>query len=254
MGQVEAAKRLRGSVALGTALLLMLTGQSELLGQQMAYGPGPLPGYGQPYSQPVYTQQPYYQPGYAAQPYNSYSQPSYGYGDSSRTYSPTQAYPPAYQQQYSAPGQSYGPQGNGTAQAGAQGLNAQQLEQLAAPIALYPDTLVAQVLAASTYPAQVSRCRSAGGGRRGMLSPYQIAGGARSAELGPEREGADRVSAGARGDGPEHPVDHRIWATPTTTSRRMCCEAVQVMRQRAQAAGSLQSTPQEPVSYDQGSD
>ena len=34
MGQVEAAKRLRGSVALGTALLLMLTGQSELLGQQ----------------------------------------------------------------------------------------------------------------------------------------------------------------------------------------------------------------------------
>src|SRR5580704_10626462 len=30
-----------------------------------------------------------------------------------------------------------------------------QLQQLVAPIALYPDSLVAQVLAASTFPAQV---------------------------------------------------------------------------------------------------
>ena len=34
-------------------------------------------------------------------------------------------------------------------------LNAQQLEQLVAPIALYPDTLLAQVLMASTYPLEV---------------------------------------------------------------------------------------------------
>lgn len=31
----------------------------------------------------------------------------------------------------------------------------QELQQLVAPIALYPDSLVAQILAASTYPAQV---------------------------------------------------------------------------------------------------
>src|SRR5216684_3128574 len=31
----------------------------------------------------------------------------------------------------------------------------EQLQQLVAPIALYPDALVAQILAASTYPAQV---------------------------------------------------------------------------------------------------
>ena len=37
-----------------------------------------------------------------------------------------------------------------------QPLNAQDLEQLVAPIALYPDALVAQVLAASTYPEQVA--------------------------------------------------------------------------------------------------
>src|SRR6266850_1727672 len=30
-----------------------------------------------------------------------------------------------------------------------------QLQQLVAPIALYPDELVAQILAASTYPAQI---------------------------------------------------------------------------------------------------
>ena len=46
-----------------------------------------------------------------------------------------------------------------------------------APIALYPDTLVAQVLAASTYPAQVvdaDRWRQA----QGYASPDQIAAGA----------------------------------------------------------------------------
>src|SRR5271156_3920411 len=32
---------------------------------------------------------------------------------------------------------------------------AAQLQQLVAPIALYPDSLVAQVLAASTFPAQI---------------------------------------------------------------------------------------------------
>ena len=31
----------------------------------------------------------------------------------------------------------------------------EQLQQLVAPIALYPDSLVAQILAASTFPEQV---------------------------------------------------------------------------------------------------
>src|SRR5262249_27104842 len=35
-------------------------------------------------------------------------------------------------------------------------LSYEQLNQLVAPIALYPDALVAQVLAASTYPTQVA--------------------------------------------------------------------------------------------------
>ena len=35
-------------------------------------------------------------------------------------------------------------------------LTADELQQLVAPIALYPDSLVAQVLAAATYPDQVA--------------------------------------------------------------------------------------------------
>ena len=37
----------------------------------------------------------------------------------------------------------------------------QELQQLVAPIALYPDALVAQILAASTYPTELLR-RTAG--------------------------------------------------------------------------------------------
>ena len=36
-----------------------------------------------------------------------------------------------------------------------QSINPQQIESLVAPIALYPDPLLAQVLAASTYPLEI---------------------------------------------------------------------------------------------------
>ncbi len=90
----------------------------------------------QPYAQPQLGPAGYRQP----QPY---SQQPYGQ-------------PQAYgQQPYAATGQPYMQQGYGQAQMPMQPLNAQQLEQLVAPIALYPDPLVAQVVTASTYPAQV---------------------------------------------------------------------------------------------------
>ncbi len=41
------------------------------------------------------------------------------------------------------------------AQANDAGMTAAQLEQLVAPIALYPDTLLTQILMASTYPLEV---------------------------------------------------------------------------------------------------
>src|SRR6266446_2010068 len=59
--------------------------------------------------------------------------------------------------QFTAQAGSYGPMGQSSDQAPAPPVkqSPQQLQQLVAPIALYPDALVAQILAASTYPTQI---------------------------------------------------------------------------------------------------
>ena len=65
-----------------------------------------------------------------------------------------------------------------------QPLSAEQLDQLVAPIALYPDALVAQVLAAATYPTQVveaDRWRQA----QGNAPAEQIAAGAEAQNWDP---------------------------------------------------------------------
>jgi hypothetical protein len=131
-----------------------------------------------------------------------------------------------------------------------QPLNAGQLEQLVAPIALYPDALVAQVLAAATYPQQVAE---ADGWRQ------QMAGAP-----------AEQVAAQADGQ-PWDPSVKALTAFPQVLAQmdrnlrwtsdlgnayynqpEDVLEAVQVMRRRARDAGTLQSTPQESVLYNQG--
>ena len=98
-------------------------------------------------------------------------------------------------------------------------LSPDQLNELVAPIALYPDSLVAQVLAASTYPTQVVEAdrfvQSQGG-----APPDQIAQEVNGQSVGSQREGAVRVSLGAGQHGQEPGLDNAIWATRTTTSRR----------------------------------
>src|ERR1035437_4199951 len=132
----------------------------------------------------------------------------------------------------------------------AQSRNAEQLEQLVAPIALYPDTLVAQVLAASTYPAQVvdaDHWRQA----QGYASPDQIAAGADAQTWDPSLKALTAFPQVLA------QMDRNLqWTTDLGNAYynqpQDVLEAIQVMRQRAQAAGNLQSTPQESVSYDQG--
>ena len=74
------------------------------------------------------------------------------------------------------------------AQSQVQPLAAQQLEQLVAPIALYPDSLVAEVLAASTYPQQIMQAdqwrRS-----QGYAPAEQIAAGANAQNWDPSVKG-----------------------------------------------------------------
>ncbi|HUD23679.1 MAG TPA: DUF3300 domain-containing protein [Acidobacteriaceae bacterium] len=261
---------------MAVALVLLVLGQRALVAQAMYYpaqagwsqgnpyngqvAPTQQPAYGQPQS---YAQQAYAQPQPYAQPYGSaYPQQGYGQGQpNGQPYGsayPQQGYGQGQpygqqsytQQPYQTQPQSYPQQGYGQAQSSAQPLNAEQLEQLVAPIALYPDTLVAQMLAASTYPAQVvdaDRWLQA----QGNASPFQIAGGADVQNWDP--------SVKALTEFPQvlAEMDRNVqWTTDLGNAYynqpQDVLEAVQVLRQRAQAAGNLQSSAQEQVSYNQG--
>jgi Protein of unknown function (DUF3300) len=224
------ATTLRRSVAAATGFLLLFMIQGELLAQQAPY-------YGQP-PQYVYNQPAYNQPTYAPQQYpQQYPQPQYpqqpGY--------PTQPYP---QQGYPQAGDrsSYQP--------APQGLNAQQLEQLVAPIALYPDTLVAQLLTAATYPSQVAdadRWRSS----QPAADPFDLAVNADAQPWDPSIKGLTAFPQILAMMDQNLPWTTALGAAYYNQPQDVL-EAVQVLRQRAQAAGNLQSGPQEEVSYNQG--
>jgi len=119
-----------------------------------------------------------------------------------------------------------------------------------APIALYPDTLVAQVLTASTYPGEVVEAdhwRQS----QGSASPDQIAAGADAQTWDPSLKALTAFPQVLA------QMDQNLpWTTDLGNAYynqpQDVLEAVQVMRQRAQAAGNLQSTPQEAVSYVDG--
>ena len=86
-----------------------------------------------------------------------------------------------------APAQPAAPQPPYTQQA------PEQLQQLVAPIALYPDSLVSQILAASTFPEQVveaDRWVQA----HPDLKRQRFRSSGRPATLGPERQGTHGIS------------------------------------------------------------
>jgi hypothetical protein len=221
--------------AITTSLLIVSLGEISLLAQQPpATGWSQSPYYTQYTQAPpsAYPQSPYPQPGYG-QPQN-YGQQPYG----------SQAYP---QPSYPAPSSAAPQPGYGQAQP----LSAAQLEQLVAPIALYPDTLVAQVLAASTYPTQVvqaDRWLQA----QGYASADQVASGANVQNWDPSIKALTAFPQVLQ------QMDQNLqWTTDLGNAYfnqpQDVLEAVQILRQRAEAAGTLQNTPQEQVSYNQGS-
>jgi hypothetical protein len=199
------------------------------------------PGYAAPaqqYAPPTYSQQTPYTQAYPQQPYGqqAYAPPASSY--------PTDDYGQGQPQVYDqapAYGQPQGP---------AQALDPARLEQLVAPIALYPDTLVAQVLAAATYPAQLiaaDHWRQA----MGYASPDQIVAGANAQPWDPSVKSLTAFPQVLA------MLDANLqWTTDLGNAYynqpQDVLDIVQVMRQRAQAAGTLQSSPQESVSYDQG--
>src|SRR5580698_2242991 len=62
----------------------------------------------------------------------------------------------------------------GTAQAAAPTLSSDQLDDLVAPIALYPDQLLGQVLAASTYPLEIVEAQQWLQQNRGLQGPQLL--------------------------------------------------------------------------------
>jgi hypothetical protein len=223
--------------ALSAALvsILLPLAQANLLAQQ------PWAQYPQ-YSQPAYSQ-----PGYG---YPSYAQPS------QYAPSPQPAYPQSYAQQpYPSPSPDYAPAypqpDYAQAQPAPQPFNPDQLEQLLAPIALYPDTLVAQILAAATYPAQVIAAdhwlQS-----QPWASPDQIAAGADA-----QTNWDPSVKALTAFPQVLAMMDRNLqWTTDLGNAYynqpQDVLQTVQVMRQRAERAGTLQNSAQEAVTYDQG--
>ena len=114
-------------------------------------------------------------------------------------------------------------------------LTPEQLDQLVAPIALYPDPLVAQILAASTYPAQVVEAD------RWMQQHPGIQG----QELGQQVDQQvwdPSVKALTETPAVLANMDKNItWTSALgdayTNQRPQVMQAVQEMRKRAQAAG-----------------
>jgi hypothetical protein len=120
-----------------------------------------------------------------------------------------------------------------------------QLQQLVAPIALYPDSLVAQVLAASTFPEQVVEAD------RWLQAHPDLKGDALGQAIDPQPWDPS-VKALAAFPSVLGNMDKNLSWTSSLgdafyNQQQDVMDAVQAMRQRAQAAGNLQSTPQQTV-------
>jgi hypothetical protein len=137
------------------------------------------------------------------------------------------------------------------ASAPAQPLTPDQLDQLVAPIALYPDALIAQTLAASTYPTQIvdaDRWLQAQTG----ASAQQIASKVNSESWD------SSVKALTAFPTVLAQMDKNLdWTTNLGNAYynqpQDVMDAIQSMRKRSQASGNLKATPQQTVSSQNGS-
>jgi uncharacterized membrane protein YgcG len=120
-----------------------------------------------------------------------------------------------------------------------------QLQQLVAPIALYPDSLVAQVLAASTFPAQIVEAD------RWVQNNSTLKGDA-LAQAVDQQQWDPSVKALTAFPTVLGNMDKNLSWTSSLgdayyNQQQDVMDAVQVMRQKAQTSGNLQSTDQQTV-------
>src|SRR5882724_45725 len=120
-----------------------------------------------------------------------------------------------------------------------------QLQQLVAPIALYPDALVAQVLAASTYPDQIVEADR-------WLQQHTNLKGEQLGQEVDKQPWDPSVKALTEFPSVLANMDKNLsWTSSLgdayVNQQQDVINAVQAMRGRAQKAGNLKSTPQENV-------
>jgi hypothetical protein len=128
----------------------------------------------------------------------------------------------------------------------------EQLQRLVAPIALYPDSLVAQILAASTFPEQVVEAD------RWVQANSDLKGDALGQAVD-QQNWDPSVKALTAFPSVLGNMDKNLSWTSSLgdayyNQQQDVMNAVQVMRRRAQAAGNLKSTPQQTVSTDGADD
>jgi uncharacterized membrane protein YgcG len=125
----------------------------------------------------------------------------------------------------------------------------EQLQDLVAPIALYPDALVAQILAAATYPPEVVEAD------RWMQQHSKLTGQKLGNEV--DKQSWDpSVKALTQFPSVLANMDKNLsWTSSLgdayVNQPQDVMDAVQVMRRRAQSAGELKSSPQETVTEGQ---
>ena len=155
---------------------------------------------------------------------------------------------PAYQQDQQEPAQAtqQAPPQNGQAQTPYVTQTPEQIQQLVAPIALYPDSLVAQVLAAATFPEQVVEAD------RWVQAHPDLKGDA-LAQAVDQQPWDPSVKALTAFPSVLGNMDKNLSWTSSLgdayyNQQQDVMDAVQEMRRRAQQAGNLKSTPQQTVS------
>ena len=126
--------------------------------------------------------------------------------------------------------------------------NAEQLDQLAAPIALYPDPLVAQILMASTYPLEVVQAAR-------FVKQDQGLSGAKLDEALKNQTWDDSVKSLVAFPQVLDMMDTKLdWTQKLgdafLAQQKELMAAVQRLRARAQASGNLKSTPEQTVTVE----
>jgi hypothetical protein len=124
--------------------------------------------------------------------------------------------------------------------------SSEQLQQLVAPIALYPDALIAQILPAATYPDQVVDAE------KWMAQHKDLTGDNLAKEVDKQSWDAS-VKALVQFPAVLANMNQNLaWTSELgdayANQQQELTQAIQTMRERAKQAGNLQTTPQEKVS------